>query len=467
MLGLLQIPAVKYSSLGQPDREMIGQAFSLKANVVKGVADPILFLDIDDDAILDHLKPAPFAAPPDDHTPRDLVAHLLQYVARAPKGRAPTAVLLDVDIANSVDDPAAVKLLHDTLASWAASPDTPNLVISRESFPAAYMGVSGGDWVLPQTPYDDVVDNSHGHITWAASRVLSDSNGVVREFSPLGCVRTVHGEARLTADAAAVYQAAVGGHVPADSPLAKALAKRCDPAAPPAKRESPGELIDYQFSYPPNGPLPAWGDVPNTWPGYRTCGSSDPAAFIQVAPAGAVEQAGGDADVGLLCRRLVLIGGTNQIGGDVHKTPLGTMPGVMILGNAIRGLEITHGGMRQAPILVQLVWVVIMSATAWLVSRLGILIWGRYVAIRSKTRDRHILLQILTLPLHPIFAQWFLGTATFYIGIAMLITSVDFGYWGCLSASAFAAFVAGTIQTFSTIQKSIESLDNAANSETD
>jgi CHASE2 domain-containing sensor protein len=461
MVGLLQIPAVKYSSFGQPDREMIGQAFSLKANVLKPGADPILFMDIDDEAILDHLKPAPFAAPPDDHTPRDLLAHLLQYILRAPKGRAPTAVLLDVDIANRIDDPATVNRLHDALAAWTATPGAPTLVISRETFPAAYMGVQGGDWVLPQTPYDDVVDHSNGRIVWAASRVLSDSNGVVREFSPQGCVRTDHGETTLLADVAAVYRAAVGGRLPPGSPIAAALAKGCDPTASAKTRESPGELIDYQFSYPVSGSLPAWGDMPKTWPGYGACGASDPAAFIQVVPAGAVEQAGSDADVDLLCRRLVLIGGTNQIGNDVQKTPLGVMPGVMILANAVRGLEITHGGMRQAPIAAQLASVTVLSAFAWLMSRSSAVIFNRYIRLRSQTRDRHLLIQVLTLPVHPILAQWLLGAINFYVGIAILVTSIDLGYWSCLSAGAFAAVVAGFIQTFSMVQKSIESLENA------
>jgi hypothetical protein len=71
------------------------------------------------------------------------------------------------------------------------------------------------------------------------------------------------------------------------------------------------------------------------------------------------------------------------------------------------------------------------------------------------------LIQVLTLPVHPILAQWLLGAINFYVGIAILVTSIDLGYWSCLSAGAFAAVVAGFIQTFSMVQKSIESLENA------
>ena len=51
VLVLIRFPQVEQSFIGEPDREMLQTAFSLRANVLVGAGDPVLLMDIDNATI--------------------------------------------------------------------------------------------------------------------------------------------------------------------------------------------------------------------------------------------------------------------------------------------------------------------------------------------------------------------------------------------------------------------------------
>ena len=97
-----------------------------------------------------------------------------------------------------------------------------------------------------------------------------------------------------------------------------------------------------------------WPDAPPTWRGVAVCGSSVDRAMFRRISAGDVAAAGAEASHELLCQHLVVIGGTNIAAGDFEQTPLNEMSGTMIIVNAVQGLQMSGGGLRRVPLLVQL-----------------------------------------------------------------------------------------------------------------
>src|SRR5438552_1708208 len=94
VLLLIQFPAIEQSFLGGPDRQMMEWAFKLRTDVIRGTADPVLFLDIDD-RTLSNLRPqAPAFTPPLAAAPRAALADLLDFIRTAPPQSAPRAIIL-------------------------------------------------------------------------------------------------------------------------------------------------------------------------------------------------------------------------------------------------------------------------------------------------------------------------------------------------------------------------------------
>ena len=58
----------------------------------------------------------------------------------------------------------------------------------------------------------------------------------------------------------------------------------------------------------------------------------------------------------------MIIGGTNTAAGDFEQTPLNEMAGPVIIVNAVRGLELTGGGLRRVPLWLQLLVLLVVSA---------------------------------------------------------------------------------------------------------
>jgi len=472
---LVQIPAVEQSFLGAPDREMMELAFKLRADVIAGAANPVLFLDFDD-RTLGSLAARPFSPPP-IATPRGMIAELLTFIRTAPPAEAPRVVIVDVDIGQSnapVDvvkaanapapatgQPAAqqasppvdpgVAALQSALVQWGSSPTAPPLIIARQSFPPQILGVDAPGLALPETPYDDIVARAP-NIYWSIVKVLSDQNGVVREFTPFECVATRRGVQPLFNAALLAYQfdersPKVLAEAPARHWIVDGQAQ-C--ATKPLQDVTRGERIDFHFSMDTGYEGRVWPDLSPRWPGFSQCHGTDSAIFrrLSVIDIHNALASGADLSRALLCQHVVIIGGTNSSDADFVQTPLDQMQGSVVLANSVRGLELTHGGLRPIPLVVQVLLLALvsiaMTATSVLTARARL----GYRGIRRIRRKRRMRHWLGILALNPLILNGMIAISAHVLGVLLLAVSLNFGLWGFLSAPVFAAAITETAQEF-------------------
>jgi CHASE2 domain-containing sensor protein len=452
VLLLVQIPAVEQSFLGAPDREMMEIAFKLRADLIRGTADPVLFMDIDD-RTLSQLGPgAGSFATPLQTTPRKLLADLLDFIRTAPPNEAPRAVIMDVDIGDPAPDgPDGVARLTAALKAWSASPTAPPLMIVRESFPAASLGMNTPARILPDTVYDAVVQPAP-NIFWVSPSVVGDMNGEIREFVPFQCVLTSAGMKPL-------YSAVLVGYqfIERDpNVLAHASSRHWLTDGTTRCRKNPyqplshGERIDFHFSMDLGFNSRAWPSVAPGWPGYKLCHDTDSAIFTRISAIDidSAYQAGGDVSRGLLCQHVVYIGGTNSSGADFVQTPLNEMNGTAVLANALRGLQLTHGGLRAIPLIFQIMMLMVVSLAMSAVA-LGTYHARRRVRHLRRSPHKHKLRhRAEIILLNPIVLNGIIALTAHGLGIALLLVSLNFGLWGFLSAPVFASAITETIQEF-------------------
>ncbi|MDB5432343.1 MAG: hypothetical protein JWP35_3459 [Caulobacter sp.] len=457
VLGLMRIPQVDATMFGQPDREMMETAFKMRADLKGGMADPALLIDIDDDSLagtLPKVEPGGFPTAPPATTPRAMVADVLEYIRTAPAGEAPKVVLVDMDVATPTpgDEEAAAKL-RGVLVAWNQTPTAPPLVLARQSFPEVVYGGTGNKLILPATIIDDLVADKHGKIFWGQVKVMADQNGVMREFLPYECVQTPSGPQVLYSSALLAYgfMAAETG-IPKDAPVRKWLSTAEGVCAKPNPAPiAHGELINFHLSLGKGENGRVWPELPPTWPGFKTCGQdTDHAIFrrLSAADVAAAAQAGPDASHALLCGRLVLVGGTNTVASDFQQTPLNEMNGTVILANAATGLQLSNGGLRRVPWYLQistLLLVSLMITGGFTVTRR---IRDHYLGLKDRHKESSFWVKVRLTPFNPVVLNWAFAFAAHWLGISLLIFAMGHGYWGYLSAPAFAAAATGAMQEF-------------------
>ncbi|HEY2706834.1 MAG TPA: CHASE2 domain-containing protein [Caulobacteraceae bacterium] len=450
VLLLVQIPSVEQSFLGGPDRQMMEAAFKMRADVTAGTAEPVLFFDFDDHTI-GKLAPTPFA-PVAVTTPRASLADLLDFIRTGPPQQMPRVVVMDVDIAQAASDgDVGIARMQAALTAWSQSPSAPPLIIARESYPAADLGVNAPGLALPNTPYDPVVEKAP-NIYWSTVKVLGDQNAEIREFLPYECVLTPSGVQPLFSAALLAY-----GFAERDpAVLAKASARhwmqdgaaQCQKA--PTAQLAHGERIDYHISLDLGFSGRVWPALSKAWAGFKQCPGTDTAIFRRLSVIDILDaiHAGGDVSRELLCQHIVLIGGTNGAAGDFVQTPLNEMNGSVVLGNAIRGLELTHGGMRAIPlgfqVLLLAVVSLLMSGVALATDRAR----HRFQRLKRSPHKRRIAHTFGIISLNPIILNGVIAVSAHLVGVAILLVSLNFGLWGFLSAPVFAAAITETLQEF-------------------
>lgn len=454
VLLAIRVPLVERSFLGAFDRQMMATAFKFNADNVQGRADPILFIDIDDRTLSELSPPsrATFDAPIAT-MPRALIADILNFVRSSPNpNTAPRAMVVDIDIAAPASDgPEGVARLRQALTDWAADANAPPLIIAREAFPGGLMQQPDSVVpVLPTSPYDDVVDRSQ-NIYWSTVKALADKDNVVREFRPYECVRRPQGVVPLYSAAMLAY-----GFMSGREELQNAAARHWMTEARPRCQSAPdvvdshGEMINFHLSLQRfTEQQTVWPDLRDDWPGFQYCGQNDVAAFRQLAAVDLVRAAQApDAARDVLCRRLVILGGTNGVGNDYVQTPLDDMNGSMVLANAVSGLQMTHGGMRQAPLYIQIALLLVVclgiSGSFVLSERAR----KRYARLRKLGVKRPWWRKAALLTLNPVILNTVLAFGSHWLGVGLLLVSLGLGYWGYLSAPAFAAAITETILDF-------------------
>jgi hypothetical protein len=448
VLVLIRYPFFEQSILGEPDRDMMTTAFRLRTDVYIGKGDPVLLIDIDNATIAQIA--ARTLAPgrePSASAPRGLVADLLQYVLAAPGGRGAKVVMLDVDVAAPTkgDEEGEAKL-RKAFADWAANPQAPTLVISREAFPPELVGGAGSVPVLPTSDYDDIISKAP-NIYWGEVKALTDINGVAQEMLPYECVQTQGHVEPLFASAILAYGSLENGRIPAKAPVREWMegaAAYC--RAHPDRQIQHGEAIDFHLSLPRDEAGQVWPSLPKDWPGYRVCGrDTDPAVFRHLS-AGDIQQAGPDASHDILCQRLVVIGGTNWVANDFLQSPLHEMPGALVLANSTRGLQISHGGLKEIPLLFQLMTLAVISVTITITFTLSKR--ARRTYREHRRAGSGWVRELVLLPLNPVVLNLGVAFIAHWLGVALMLVALKVGYWGFLSGPAVGSALAETIQDF-------------------
>lgn len=449
ILLLMQWPTAERSFLGSLDREMLDTAFKLRADLLRVSADPVVFLDIDDRTLSGEPTDENLASgAPDATTPRAVIAGLLEFVRTAPPEQRPKAVLLDVDLATPTPgEPEAVAALARTLEAWAADPATPPLVIAREVFPPESVGVPGDVGVLPVSAFDGVV-NTAPNIVWGSVKMLSDQEGVIREFLPYECARTADGPVVLYSAVLLIYGFLQGGDIGANS-NARRWIEQAEGAckADATVRIPQGERINYHLSFQKDFEDRVWPDMKDDWPGYAQCGKADTASLRRLSAADVIA-AGNDVSRALLCQRLVVIGGTNTPAADFRQTPTDEMSGPIIMVNAIRGLQMSNGGLHKVNFALQVVVLLMVSLAISLTFTASRTVRDRYRVMKEQRRGFQADEAIKLIVLNPVILNWVVALSAHFVGVGLLLVSLELSFWGYLSAPAVAAAVVETIQEF-------------------
>ena len=315
-------------------------------------------------------------------TPRAYIAILLERVARS----KPLAIVLDVDLAYSdaTDGKALKDFLQDYKSSW------PPLLLVR----SLADDPDGGLPRLRLTEYDQAIGprRINGDLVPAKDNVMftsplfeRDGDGKVRRWKLFaeacdGAAPIVVPSMHLAA--AIIARQAIYGAPPADDDAPLERMKRRLAAFTPTncerangaregtldsspldrpiriERDDVSKRVIYRVAWEPGavglGPIV---ELPAPVGGGQT-------QLVEVRPARLVAPGDRGAALPGLEGRIVVIGGSFESGGDRYNTPLGVMPGSLMIINAIEALT-QNGTPREFPtpfrIVISLVVIVVAS----------------------------------------------------------------------------------------------------------
>lgn len=340
-------------------------------------AVPFVFVDIDDATWRDWGYPL--------IAPREKLAGLLDRVSAS----RPLAVLLDVDLAwpDAQGQVAlAAALAHDRAGGpplymvrglVSRAPDDPDQWPRLQATPFAALVQAP-----PAGPGPTIVTRpGYG---WVSPLFERDGDGVVRNARLFDFV--CDGEAPAVLPAAQLMLAAnaVDARHPGaatvpriGAALAGLLPGRCGAAPSPAQRAAPPRRVseepEIELSLRESAVriiyTIAWRDnAAGLGPVARADGASRP--LVAVRPARVVLEAPPGEAIDGFEGRLVVIGGSFRDSGDWHQTPLGAMPGALLVINAAHALA-QYGTPREPPWWLRVpIALAIIVAMAWLFASL-------------------------------------------------------------------------------------------------
>lgn len=309
-------------------------------------------------------------------TPRDRLRAMLAQATAA--GAA--AVVVDVSLVRSGAVRAEERTpADDSLRSWLARYDGPTpIVLARALEPS-------GDGLPALRRSFLEADGSRPRVTWATVGFSEDGDGIVRRWRLWERACDAGQPVALPSVQLAVLalRTGAGARAALDDALATRVGRQgCSPDEPGASaagggHESPLTLGPHRLTFA-DEPLAQRIRYAMPWrlaPGdaYREVALPDGRRVPRLVAISAAALADAAADSGsaaasaaLLAGRVVVIGGSLGALRDVFRTPLGPMPGALILANSIASLA-EHGQMRHPPVWFEVLMIVAGSGlVAWL-----------------------------------------------------------------------------------------------------
>lgn len=353
--GLAERIAGFSANLGEKDRLVRWSA------VLSGAtrdAIPVTLIDIDPAtmAVLGHPQ----------STPREVLAGLLSLAA----AKQASGIFLDMDTSRP-GSPAGDAALAGVLAAYP--PDAPPLALARRLGAAGEAGNTADALAEQTSPFDAIV-RGKPNVIWAVSVSRIDEDRVVRrwQLSHTSCSPG----AGATLPSPQLFAAAVAGAHPrplsdirtfADHRTQEACAPGTAAAAPPAWPRNPDPHAAIAFLIPDGPDLAAPQFITRDGrqvPLFRRV----PARALMTA-SGAVVSPRAVAD-DLLRGRFVIIGASHAESMDGHLTPVGFLPGALIVANAVATAPAVLSGQPLGPLGATVIALALLGALVALTVRL-------------------------------------------------------------------------------------------------
>ena len=219
-----------------------------------------------------------------------------------------------------------------------------------------------------------------------------------------------------------------------------------------------GERIDFHFSLDLGFAGRVWPNLSPKWPGFKTCGTEDLTIFLRVSAIDILDaiHAGGNVTHGPLCQHVVIIGGTNGAAADFEQTPLNEMNGSVVMANAIRGLELSSGGLRRAPMLVELALVSVLCVFIAPGSTLPRHLRDHYRRRRRRGGKVTPITRLLATPFHPIVLNGLFAALAQGAGVLVVVLFLQFGLSVNVAGPALIATLLALLQDFFSEEENAE-----------
>ncbi len=377
LIGLLIMSLIKgYTFLGDQELALQDRTYVAQANTrASRNAPPFLLLNLSQKAQYQ------LGYPP--VTPRGLLSRLLTLAAQG----QPATIVVDIDLGWSGDAQGEAELLS-ALASIAARNQPAVLLVrapfSRTDGPPLDQSPAVEPDVMSSTPYDELVDRAT-NLLWVSALAPIDGDGLTRRYriAPRVCragesltlpsVQLATCAALSGPDRLAELDSEVGPGPPCwpdglPSPPPVASSFQCAGREWPLGPRRTEADIAYRMSWVlPRGEARPQQQVTDTGIQVEELEIVDALDLLEH-----VETADPAA---LFAGRVVIIGSSAGFTGDQHRTALGSMPGMMVIANAIRS------GIDEGPYVRSNVWLNILATLA--ISTVTYVSWAGLQAVQG------------------------------------------------------------------------------------
>jgi len=291
------------------------------------------------------------------HTPRDKILRLVKIAA---ENRA-RLIVLDIDLSRAGTNADNDQRLAEYLAAYGRDEPQPPLILVRTFYNNTS---SDREWTDIRPSFLDEYEFSSA-VQWAQPLFRKTMwDGVVRQWHLVksGCLK---GQLVLLPAAQLVATTLLAGDysTPANqyADLSSVRIDRCsdDP--------NTGQHVDFPASDGRNDSYAPETDISQRL--IYTMPWDGPAPDLVTVSAHLITDSNHEISDDLIANRVVIVGASFAESGDIHRTPIGEMPGALIIANAIKSLSL-YGQIRSPPAWAQ--WVLrlaLIMLAAWVFSR--------------------------------------------------------------------------------------------------
>lgn len=388
--GLLEA----YEGLTSTDRII---RLSAMLSGVERRAVPVTLIEVDDETRTRWGDPV--------ITPHEAIAGLIEA---AREGRA-RLIVVDLDLSSDIAGQAPTPELYNELAHYPEA-GPPLYVVRAIRFRGAGRGAENGAFVAEsyrKTPYDAVLAD-RTNLTWISALPSLGGDRVVRKirFWQTVC-EGAQGEAFPSA-ALAVAAALENQGAALKAFLDARIAEECGgrkpaPSAWPSQHRLDASL---PFAFTDSQKMPALDAT--GFDGKPTALLRRVGAWSLVRVANGQVEAAGEIDPEVFRDRAVLIGVTHADSRDIYATPLGSMPGVVILANSVALAKVISGTPEASPFVKNLLAIIFFLVVA-------------FIGIKLQAAPAMTLIGMVGLGTLLLVSQWF-GFATAVEVIALGLT---------------------------------------------